>query len=619
MKKSAAMFAVCALLLAASAARADLMGFNFLDIIPEPHISAMLGKPVPVSSFALSGAAPSADAPLDRALKDAFGKDFLEKTASGPGVLSISFAPASAFADADCAKLKCDRAILSSNIESYALKIEASGDGSALASIFSDHSRGRFYAVKTIKKLIAKYDGRRIDQTIIFDYPILEVRGVLEGYYGAPWAPADTLRTLDWMGDQKMNIFLYAPKDDPKNRSDWRSPYTEKELKRFQAFNDVSILNNIQFCWEISPGVSITYSSEQHFQDLIAKFHAVADIGVKCFVLAFDDTGKALSKEEDKARYKNIGEAQADITNRAYESIIKRVPDAKFSFVPVEYWNENVTEEYSGTVGDILHPDIIYGWTGNEICSWSVNKTDADFVAGYINRKPLLGDNVPVVDTFMAIKGPISLGPFQRRASDLHLSILGLTANAMPWMYSSWVNLAAIADYAWNPYAYDAQESWKKAIIDTVGLDAYSAFKPFAVLNQGTLINHHDSQDLRALIRKFWNNYHAGDLSPVKDEFKMEFQAIAGIQEPILKKVKNQFLLEELKSWLGKAAAYGEAGVIAIEVADKKLKGSLTKEEYDEFAAAVSRVENRKGEITRDALKSFFKELKEELKPENQP
>ncbi|HOY64247.1 MAG TPA: hypothetical protein PK745_13835, partial [bacterium] len=186
-----------------------------------------------------------------------------------------------------------------------------------------------------------------------------------------------------------------------------------------------------------------------------------------------------------------------------------------------------------------------------------------------------------------------------------------------PWMYSSWVNLAAIADYAWNPYAYDAQESWKKAIIDTVGLDAYSAFKPFAVLNQGTLINHHDSQDLRALIRKFWNNYHAGDLSPVKDEFKMEFQAIAGIQEPILNKVKNQFLLEELKSWLGKAAAYGEAGVIAIEVADKKLKGSMTKEDYDEFAAAVSRVENRKGEITRDALKSFFKELKEELKPEN--
>lgn len=610
MKRMYLIIAMCVTLLAAGgSARADLMGFNFMDIIPEPHISMMLGSPVAVTGVSVDGA-PAGDAALAHAVKD------LTDTypAAGNKIVKVTFAASSAFPEEDCKKLKCDRKVFASEPESYALRV-AGSDSGVTATIYSDQSRGRFYAIKTIKKLISKYDGRRIDQASIFDYPVMQVRGVLEGYYGAAWAPEDTLRTIDWMGDQKMNIFLYAPKDDPKNRSAWRSPYTEKELKRFQAFNDLSKLNNMQFCWEISPGVSITYSSEDHFKDLVAKFYAVADLGITCFVLAFDDTGMNLSKEEDKARYKNMGEAQADLTNRVYDAVMKKVPNAQFSFVPVEYWNENVTEEYSGTVGDMLKPEIIYGWTGNEICSWAVNKSDAEFVTKYINRKPLLGDNVPVVDTFMAIKGPISLGTFPRRATDVHEAVLGLTANAMPWMYSSWVTLGAVADYAWNPDAYNDQESWKKAIIDTVGIDAYSAFKPFAVLNQGSLINHQDSQDLRVLIRKFWNHYYAGDLSPVKDEFKAAFQAMADMKDPINEKVKNKYLLDELKSWLAKTTAYGEAGVMGIEVADKKLKGTLTQEEYDKFAAAVRSVANRKGEVTRDTLKAFFKELADELKP----
>ena len=51
------------------------------------------------------------------------------------------------------------------------------------------------------------------------------VRGVLEGFYGNPWTHEQRLELLGFMASRGMNTFVYAPKDDPLVRRDWRSAY----------------------------------------------------------------------------------------------------------------------------------------------------------------------------------------------------------------------------------------------------------------------------------------------------------------------------------------------------------------------------------------------------------
>ena len=55
-------------------------------------------------------------------------------------------------------------------------------------------------------------------------------RGVIEGFYGPPYVHADRLWLIERLGAWGMNRYVYAPKDDPLHRAEWRSPYGETTL-----------------------------------------------------------------------------------------------------------------------------------------------------------------------------------------------------------------------------------------------------------------------------------------------------------------------------------------------------------------------------------------------------
>src|SRR5690606_2632585 len=63
----------------------------------------------------------------------------------------------------------------------------------------------------------------------ISDWPELADRGVIEGFYGAPWTHAERLRLVEELGRLRMNRYVYAPKDDPYHRRLWRESYPETE------------------------------------------------------------------------------------------------------------------------------------------------------------------------------------------------------------------------------------------------------------------------------------------------------------------------------------------------------------------------------------------------------
>ena len=92
--------------------------------------------------------------------------------------------------------------------------------------------RGTFYAVQTLAQLLEE---GKLPVTEITDYPEIRFRGVVEGFYGTPWSHQARLRHLKFYGENKMNTYIYGPKDDPYHISpNWRLPYPEHEDKQIK-------------------------------------------------------------------------------------------------------------------------------------------------------------------------------------------------------------------------------------------------------------------------------------------------------------------------------------------------------------------------------------------------
>ena len=101
---------------------------------------------------------------------------------------------------------------------------------------------GTFYGVQSFIQVMS---APKVMQCEISDYPSVTERGVIEGFYGNPWSHADRLRQFDFYGKNKLNIYVYGPKDDPYHRSHWRQPYPEKEAAQLKELVDAAHKNKV--------------------------------------------------------------------------------------------------------------------------------------------------------------------------------------------------------------------------------------------------------------------------------------------------------------------------------------------------------------------------------------
>lgn len=88
-------------------------------------------------------------------------------------------------------------------------------------SIGAHDERGAFYAMQTLRQLGKKTGGEAVELPVgeITDWPDIEFRGTVEGFYGTPWSHEARLSQLRFYGLNKMNTYIYGPKDDPYHSS----------------------------------------------------------------------------------------------------------------------------------------------------------------------------------------------------------------------------------------------------------------------------------------------------------------------------------------------------------------------------------------------------------------
>ncbi|MDK0728600.1 O-GlcNAc hydrolase NagJ [Clostridium perfringens] len=399
--------------------------------------------------------------------------------------------------------------------EGYAL---VSNDGKI--AIEGKDGDGTFYGVQTFKQLVKESN---IPEVNITDYPTVSARGIVEGFYGTPWTHQDRLDQIKFYGENKLNTYIYAPKDDPYHREKWRDPYPESEMQRMQELINASAENKVDFVFGISPGIDIRFdgdAGEEDFQHLITKAESLYDMGVRSFAIYWDDI-------QDKSAAKH-----AQVLNRFNEEFVKAKGDVKpLITVPTEYdtgamVSNGQPRAYTRIFAETVDPSIEVMWTGPGVVTNEIPLSDAQLISGIYNRNMAVWWNYPVTDYF---KGKLALGPMHGLDKGLNQYVDFFTVNPMEHAELSKISIHTAADYSWNMDNYDYDKAWNRAI-DMLYGDLAEDMKVFA--NHSTRMDNktwaksgrEDAPELRAKMDELWNKLSSKeDASALIEELYGEF------------------------------------------------------------------------------------------------
>jgi len=309
----------------------------------------------------------------------------------------------------------------------------------------------------------------------IADFPSFPVRGVVEGFYGTPWSHQDRLDILRFEGAHGMNSYYYAPKDDPYHREHWRDPYPPDRLAQLGELVQAARANFVDFCFAVSPGLSMVYSSEADFTKLTEKLDTVGKLGLSCYALFLDDVPEELQNPADKARFKSLAEAHAYIINKLYDHVVALSPENHLTVTPTTYTNGFGSRDYIRDLGAAVDPHVDLVWTGTEVVSPTITVEQTRDWSELTRRPPLIWDNYPVNDYS---RWRPFLGPLVGRDANLNLAVRGLVSNPMNEAHASMIPLATIAEYLWNPSAYNPADAERRALVDQYGQDAPRLLAP---------------------------------------------------------------------------------------------------------------------------------------------
>jgi hypothetical protein len=256
------------------------------------------------------------------------------------------------------------------------------------------------------------------------------IAGIIEGFYGRPWSwdeRAEVMRACHGWG---MTHYVYAPKDDPKHRAQWREPYDDEVLAGFARLVSESTL---KVGFGISPGLSIDVASADDRAALRAKVDQVLVTGIDFVVLALDDIPFGGADQ---------GVAHAELATDLREHLADR---AALALVPTEYVGTASTP-YLDALADGVPIDVPIAWTGDFVVNESISAAQArDRAEALAGRRPLVWDNYPVNDGLMADR--LHLGPLWGRDAALAVECSGYLANPMVQPRASLLPLASIAGW----------------------------------------------------------------------------------------------------------------------------------------------------------------------------
>lgn len=437
--------------------------------------------------------------------------------------------------------------------------------------------RGTYYALQTLAQLLK--DGK-LPEVEIKDYPSIRYRGVVEGFYGTPWSHQARIKQLKFYGENKMNTYIYGPKDDPYHSApNWRLPYPEKEAAQLQELVTVANDNEVDFVWAIHPGQDIKWNQEDR-DFLIAKFEKMYQLGIRSFAVFFDDiSGEGTNPQK-----------QAELLNYIDENFVQTKPDVTpLIMCPTEYnksW-ANPDGNYLTTLGDNLNPSIQIMWTGDRVVS-DITRDGIDWINERIKRPAYIWWNFPVSDY---VRDHLLLGPVYGNDTTIAKQMSGFVTNPMEHAEASKIAIYGVASYAWNPTKYDTWRTWKEAI-RTILPNAAEELECFAIHNSDLGINGHkyrreESQDIQPAAERFLESYiKNGEYDKADFETLLNiFERMIESSDILLVDTENKPLIQEITPWLYQFRLLAETGQEVFKMVESQKAHSCFLRKYKHVKA----------------------------------
>ena len=422
-------------------------------------------------------------------------------------------------------------------------------------SVEAQTDRGAHYAFMTLLQLT---ENGQIPVVTVKDAPRNALRGVIEGFYGTAWTHEYRKDLFAFMGENKMNAYIYAPKDDAKHRAQWRSLYTGVELERMTDLIETANENYVKFIYAISPGGDINLGSgyEADFKKLMAKCEQIYELGCRDFAIFLDDIPTL--DAEGHAKLLNDFQTRFVETHEGMSDLIA---------ITTEYTDPFLTS-YTDKIAPLIHKDIELMWTGPGVVPDKITNVSLRNIIRKYGRNVLIWWNYPVNDVLV---NNLYMGACEGLETTLYESITGLTANPMNQGYASMVPLFTTADYLWNPEAYDGEASLTAAC-ESLMPDAAEALHHFISMTCASPMNQNtDSQELKALLDAFKKE----NTSNTVWDLQAYFESMVKNADAILAS-ENTAMVEEIREWVEKYRAYGEMGGYYMDMEAQSGKGLAT-------------------------------------------
>ncbi|MBN4046733.1 beta-N-acetylglucosaminidase domain-containing protein [bacterium AH-315-P07] len=324
--------------------------------------------------------------------------------------------------------------------------------------------------------------------------------GVVEGFYGRPWTPAERQQLYTWMNDTgTLTTYMYAPKDDLLHRGRWRDLYPDAEAAALSDAIRMTTEAGIRFVYSIAPGLDMAYTSESDRAALLAKIDQVASFGCTEFAILFDDIPETLP-EADAKTFRSFAHAQSDVSNQLYAHLQETLDCPALLFCPTTYCARmavpDVTNNlYLNELGKDLNPEIAFLWTGPNVISETISVESIRELAKVIKRKPVIWDNLHANDydnrRYFA-------GPYAGRPLEIKDEVLGILTNPNCQFQLNYIPIHSLGQYLAAETDWDPRKNFLELLPKFKALYGFTHPDP-------------ESMDITLLTDSFYLPYELGD------------------------------------------------------------------------------------------------------------
>ena len=345
-------------------------------------------------------------------------------------------------------------------------------------TVYANDDSGLFYARQTLCQLLRgveragdahrdPFPGASLEEVAkkgqlplcrIIDWPDLPYRGVVEGYYGIPWSTEARLAQLEFYGRNKLNTYIYAPKDDPYHHgAGCYEPYPEDKAAELKKVVKHARRNHVRFFWAIHPANTIDWYNQNgtpHLDQLCAKLQQLYELGVRDFCVFVDDSNGEIGKAS----------RQVQLCNYIQQHFIRKHSDVNQELImcPTGYNRGWTNEGFLTEMGNGLPKDILMMWTGNTVVH-DIKLDGQKWVNRFLKSPTFVWWNWPCNDFR---RDRLSMGRTYGldTAAEMKKQMSGFVANPMEHAEAGKVGLFGVADYTWNITRFESQSTWRAGI-----------------------------------------------------------------------------------------------------------------------------------------------------------